>query len=202
MKKWCVIIQGQSNNVPILKEKWNGVDLIWSTWSNSNNQYEDKDVVISVDMPEETGVNNLYLQKWSTLNGIMIAKQLGYTHVLKWRSDQYPTNPSEFIKLFNENKLTFLSAHENNGYPYLVDYFMGGPINDVELLWDIPNGSYLFPEEAITKQVLSTNLKTKIEYVHSYLSDKNDVYWLGREFTLSKMLKDDSHVYNPNLFKN
>jgi hypothetical protein len=202
MKKWCVIIQGQSNHVPILKEKWKGVDLIWSTWSNSNNQYENDDVVISVDMPEEAGVNNLYLQKWSTLNGIMIAKQLGYTHVLKWRSDQYPTNAIEFIKLFNETKLTFLSAHENSGYPYLVDYFMGGPINDVELLWDIPNEQYLFPEEAITKQMLSTDLNTKIEYVHSLLSDKNDVYWIGREFTLSKMLKDDSHVYNPNLFRN
>ena len=175
MKKWCVIIQGQSNNVPILKEKWNGVDLIWSTWSNSNHLYTNDDIVISVDMPSDVGVNNLYLQKWSTLNGIMIAKQLAYTHVIKWRSDQYPTNSSELIKLFDENKLTFLSAHENNGYPYLVDYFMGGSIEDMELLWDIPNGEYQFPEEAITKQMLGTNLKPKIEYLHSKISSENDV---------------------------
>lgn len=202
MKKWCVIIQGQSNHVPTLKEKWSGVDLIWSTWSNSNHLYTQDDVVISVDMPEEKGVNNLYLQKWSTLTGIMVAKQLGYTHVIKWRSDQYPTDSVKFIKLFDETKLTFLSAHENNGYPYLVDYFMGGSIEDIELLWDIPNGEYKFPEEAITQQLNRTGLNHKVEYVHTHLTETNDVYWLGRDFTLSKMLKDDSHVYNSTLFKN
>lgn len=202
MKKWCVIIQGQTlPSVPVVKEKWEGIDLIWSTWSNSNHLYTKDDVVISVDMPEEKGVNNLYLQKWSTLNGIIVAKQLGYTHVVKWRSDQYPTNAVKFIELLDDTKLTFLSAHENNGYPYLVDYFMAGSIEDIELLWDIPNGEYRFPEEAITQHMISTKLVSKIEYLHTNLTEDNDVFWLSRNMTLSKMLKDDGHVYNPTLFK-
>jgi hypothetical protein len=201
MKSWCVIIQGQSNHVPILKEKWNGVDLIWSTWIGEESKYENGDIVIFSEFPTDRGVHNLHMQMISTLNGINKAKELGYTHVIKWRSDQYPTNSMEFLKLLDKTKLTFLSGNDATNYPYLIDYFTSGPIEDVELLWTIPTEIYKFPEEAITKQLLSSNLQSKVDYIHQKLSETNDVFWLGRNFTLLDMLTKD-YGYNPNLFKN
>lgn len=202
MKTSCIIIQGPSNHVSLLKEKWgDSIQLIWSTWAGEESKYTNSDVVVFSTPPIDRGVHNLYMQSVSTLNGISKAKELGFKNVIKWRSDQYPTNPIEFVKLFDENNLTLLSGNNLGLSPYLIDYFMGGSIEDVELLWSFPHDNYRFPEEAITKQLISTELKNKVEYIHANLSKDNDVYWLGRNFSLTEMLSKDSG-YNPTLFKN
>lgn len=201
MKNFCVVIQGPSNHVPLLKEKW-GTDfpLIWSTWIGEESKYESTDLVVFSEQPADRGVHNLYMQTNSTLNGINKAKELGFENVIKMRSDQYPTNPTEFVKLFDENKITFLSAHENNGNPFLIDYFMGGSINDLTLLWNFPKLAYRFPEQAITYQLQNTELKSRVSFTHNTMSDSNEVWWMGRNFGCYRMVKDGEHVYKDNLF--
>jgi hypothetical protein len=184
MKNFCVVIQGPSNYVPILKEKWSGVDLIWSTWIGAEGNYTADDVVVFSEVPNDRGVHNLYMQSVSTLNGIKLAKERGYENVIKMRSDQYPTNPTEFIKLFDETKINFFTYDTNTNRHYLVDYFMGGSISDIEYTWNIPPKPYSFPEEAITQKVFGSYLEKKINYIKPKITESNDIFWLGRNFGL------------------
>ena len=203
MRNFCIVIQGPSNHVPLLKEKWGTeIPLIWSTWVGEESKYDTNDMVVFSEPPVDRGVHNLYMQTVTTLNGINKAKELGFENVIKMRSDQFPTTPNEFVNLFDENKITFLSAHENNGDPFLIDYFMGGSIHDVELLWSFPKLPFRFPEQAITFQLKNTELKTRVAFTHNTMSTENEVWWMGRNFGCYRMVKDGEHVYKDNLFKN
>lgn len=203
MKDLCIIIQGPSRYVDTLREKWGGdFPIIWSTWKGEEDKYKKGDIVVVSEKPKQKGVQNLYLQQVSSLVGINVAEKFGFKNVIKWRSDQYPTNPKEFVNLFSEDKLTFLSAHTNSGNPYVLDYFMGGSIEDMKKLWSFGGGNYLFPEQAITLHLKNTNLINKTEFLQDKLTNENDVFWLGREFGCLKMLTESSHVYNPKVFEN
>tara|TARA_B100000035_G_scaffold280319_1_gene260505 strand:- start:86 stop:367 length:282 start_codon:yes stop_codon:yes gene_type:complete len=46
MNKLCLIIQGPSNNVAIIKEKYKNINipLIFSTWEGEENKYNENDI--------------------------------------------------------------------------------------------------------------------------------------------------------------
>jgi len=185
MKNCCIVIQGPSNHVSLLKEKWGSdVPLIWSTWVGEELKYKNNDVVVFSEPPIDKGIHNVYMQSVSTLNGIKLAKEHGFENVIKIRSDQYPTNPIQFIRLFDETKINFFTYDTNTNRHYLVDYFMGGSILDVEYVWNLPHKQYSFPEEAITQKVFGSYLEKKINYIKPKITESNDIFWLGRNFGL------------------
>ena len=94
--KRVIIIQGPSSNVLELKKAWLGYDIIWSTWFGEENNYNENDIVVYSDKPNESGVGNLNLQLITTHSGLIKAKELGYDRAFKWRSDMIPTNPDIF----------------------------------------------------------------------------------------------------------
>jgi hypothetical protein len=178
----AIIIQGPSTNVEELKNAWSGYNLIWSTWEGEESKYNNSDVVILNKLPKQKGVQNIALQKETTLNGINKAKELGYSRVLKWRSDLVPSNPNMLINSFKSECINFLAWH-NEG-KYFVDYFVEGDIQDIYKIWNIPRINDVFAEKITTENILSLGYK-KFNFVLNDLSDSNEIYWLKRNLKLS-----------------
>jgi len=88
----AIIIQGPSINVEGLRQQWIDFNVIWSTWVGEEGKYRSDDIVIFNNQPFDNGIQNIALQKESTLNGIRKAKELGFKWVLKWRSDMIPND--------------------------------------------------------------------------------------------------------------
>lgn len=199
MSDFCIIIQGPSRYVTQLKENYGDLPIIWSTWVGEEGNYNpNTDKVVLSHQPQNRGVHNLNMQRISTVNGLDFAKKLGYEYAIKMRSDQFPTNPTEFVKLFDKNKVTFLSAHKGGGNPYLIDYYMGGSIDDLLELWDLKVDGWPFPERAITDSAIK-KFKDKLSFTQGKMSLENDVYWISRKMTCKQMVDRGSHVYSDKL---
>jgi len=199
MSDFCIIIQGPSRYVTQLKENYGDLPIIWSTWVGEEGNYNpNTDKVVLSHQPQNRGVHNLNMQRISTVNGLDFAKKLGYEYAIKMRSDQFPTNPIEFVKLFDKDKVTFLSAHKGGGNPYLIDYYMGGSIDDLLELWDLKVDGWSFPERAITDSAIK-KFKDKLSFTQSTMSLENDVYWISRKMTCKQMVDKGSHVYSDKL---
>ena len=134
MNKICLIIQGASDYVTILKEKYKNMDIqiIFSTWEGEESKYNENDIVIFNKMPIERGIQNVMLQQLSTYNGLLKAKEMGFENAIKIRSDAYFTDLSYFLtNEIDYNKLNFLfflDYHRINGrdknsnhYKYFCD---------------------------------------------------------------------------------
>ena len=190
MDNLAIIIQGPSNYVNQIKNSFIGYDLIFSTWSGSQSKYEITDVVIYNELPIYSGPSNMNLQKITTINGLLKAKELGYSKALKIRSDLIPNNINEFIKLLNNDKLNFLSWHYHEVYDncpgYLIDYLMSGYIDDLIDLWDINDmSSCNVPEIILTQRYISKLMdKVDINYFLDGLSVNNDLFWLKNGISL------------------
>ena len=112
----AIIIQGESNYVENLRSAFKGCNTIFSTWHGEESKYSDDDKVIYNLIPDDRGPCNLNLQKISTINGLLLAKKLGFKKALKIRSDLIPNNTTEFLNLFNNNYLNFLCWHDHQVY--------------------------------------------------------------------------------------
>jgi len=185
--KLAIIIQGPANNIEELKLSWKDYTIIWSTWVGNEDKFSYDDIVIFSEKPKEFGIQNIALQKKSTLEGVNKAKELGFERVLKWRSDLLPNNSNELVKLFKENHLNFLAWH-NEG-KYFVDYFMEGPIDEVILAWDIPTIYGHFSERITTDNIFNKN-KIEFNFILDKLSDNNEIFWVKYNLFLSKYKKD------------
>lgn len=187
--KIAIVVQGTSNYVQEVKDTWKDFkcNLIFSTWKGSENKYNSSDIVIFNDEPSLPGPFNFNYQKISTYNGILKAKNLGYTHVLKIRSDYIPTNPKEFIKLLDLNKLNFLKWCYTTflwlEYPtlngYLDDHFVFGPIDYMLKLWDIKENFCFSPEIMLTWSYINKlSHIIDVNYILDKLNSNNDIYYI------------------------
>lgn len=187
-KKIAIVIQGPSLYVNEVKNAWKGFNdnLIFSTWKGDENKYDDNDIVIFNDPPIISGPRNFNYQKISTYNGLLKAKELGYTYALKIRSDYLPTNANEFIKLLDLNKLNFLSWDYTTflwtTYPtfngYLDDHFSFGKIDDMLTLWNIPFNFCDSPETMLTWNYISKLKHIDVNYILPKLNNNNDLYYI------------------------
>jgi hypothetical protein len=192
LNKVAVVIQGPSLYVKNIKKAFNGshIKLIFSTWNDEEPQYESSDIVVLSEKPNNTGPHNLNLQKITTLAGIKKAKELKFDYVLKWRSDMIPTNIIDLLKLFDFEKVNFLSWHNHSG-GYFCDYFTGGKIETIFDLWNFPENNYKYPEEAITQHFFKTlHSNNYINFILKKLSEKNDILWLKYKTKLSSYKQD------------
>jgi hypothetical protein len=182
--KGCVVVQGQtySNWLKEVRESWEGYQIIFSTWDNTDRRlYIESDIVIYNPIPADVGTKNLNLQKISTINGFLKAKELGWTRALKVRSDFSTKVADGFFELFDRNKLN-LHAYWNG---YVTDFFMEGEIDDVITLFDVPIiGPY--PEWNITKQLYQSKLNTKAVCILNKLKpNEADIVWMKTNAGLS-----------------
>lgn len=192
----AIIIQGPSNNVNEQKKCWEGFNIIWSTWVGEESKYNDADIVLFNSMPNEFGIQNIALQKESTLNGINKAKELGYKRVLKWRSDLLPSDAKSLVKTFKQESVNFLTWH-NEG-KYFVDYFIEGDINDVYNIWNVPTIHGPYSEKITTDNIFSLDLKN-FNFVGGDLSSDNEIYWTKYNINLSTY--KDAKCYSMEVIK-
>lgn len=180
--KGCVVVQGPTNGlyVELLKTKFEGYQLIFSTWEDAEKSaYEKGDIVLYNEYPIKPGFSNLNYQKVSTLNGIQKAKELGWKRVLKWRSDMFPTDADALFQSFDTTKLNGLAWVVNQG-GYITDYFFEGDVKDIETLYDVEMTND-FPEKNLTRQFYLKGLNTNVNWIISSLTNNNDIWWEHRD---------------------
>jgi len=193
MKDLVILIQGPSSNVKQLKSLWSDFPVLWSTWTGQENNYNDSDITLFNTLPSNPGQKNINLQKVSTLNGIKLARELGFSRVLKWRSDLIPTNTVKLVNCLDKEKINFLTWHSSCNY--FVDYFMETTIDEMEKIWSFDNLSNPVPEETITEQILKIENK-KYNYILDYLSDDCEIFWTKYNINLSSYKKESCYMLN------
>jgi len=185
--KLCVVVQGPSNNVDELKTAFDGIDIIFSTWVGYEDNYNSTDVVIFNSQPNSNECSNFLFQQKSTMSGLLLAKNRGYTHVLKIRSDMVSVGGNIF-DLFVDDRLNFLCWHYHEVYPkcpgYLVDYFMYGPIDDMIKLWDVSDIFCSVPEILITYSFIKNSIDPP-NFILYELQNGLDLYWIKNNIYLS-----------------
>lgn len=184
-----VVIQGSSTNVAEQKQAWKSHPILFSTWKGNESYYENSDMVIFNKPPVDCGPANFWMQQSSTMAGLKKAKEMGYDHCLKVRSDLIPTNSTAFLDCLDRNKMNFLCWHSHEVYPecsgYLVDYLMSGPIDQMIDLWDIPEAFCIVPEVLLTWNYIKRLGCFPINYFLNDLNESNDLFWLKRGVILS-----------------
>lgn len=198
MDKICLIIQGPSEHVNIIKEKYknSNIQLIFSTWKGEECKYNENDIVIFNKIPQERGIQNVMLQQLSTYNGLLKAKELGFKNAIKIRSDSYFTDFSLFLKNdidYNKlNFLYFLDYHRingpdksNNNYKYFCDYIQVSNVDNLLKMWDFKYEKSCYSEQLTTKHIFNTFKHEEIAFIGHYLTKDCDIYWIRRKLYLS-----------------
>ena len=181
MNKKCIIIQGPITKewVNFHKKIWEDEQLIFSTWENTPSEwFDNNDIVIYNKIPIETGTSNLNLQKITTQNGCLKAKEIGYDFVIKWRSDMFPTSKNILLHLFDESAFNIYSWISANGYNYISDFFYAGnPIDIYELFEGPTNG--VNAEIVLSKTFFDKKFDDKkINFIRNKLvTGINDIIW-------------------------
>ena len=142
-------------SLKLYKQHFPNAILIFSTWPISpelKKIIHDLDVHLVVnEKPQNPGISNINLQITTTRSGLLLAKRLGATHVVKTRSDQRAYNPSLLSYLYNLLQVFPVNAGEKiqksriigtslNTFKHriygLSDMFLFGEIDDLLLYWD------------------------------------------------------------------
>ena len=174
--KRCVIVQGPTygNCLPNIRYAFMNYDVIWSTWRGYESWYGDDDIVLFTHLPHDSGTKNLNYQKESTLEGLRLAKKLGYDRALKWRSDMWVNNADGLFRTFDDGYNTFCWVDSNGGY--LTDYWMEDSVDNLIQLWDVhPYGE--FPEKVITNRIKELGWMDRVNVVINKLNSDNDIFW-------------------------
>lgn len=194
--KLAIIIQGQSKNVKLFKEKFknNLGNIIFSTWEGDEGHYDNTDNVIFNKYPDERLPMNFNLQIISTIEGLKLAKTMGFTHALKLRSDMVPTNGDFIFNLLNNDNLNFLCWHNHQAYEncsgYLIDFLMSGKIDDMIQMWEGIEQKTAVPEINITWNLISKNMTDNIRYFVKDLTPDNDFIWLKTNQKMSELINN------------
>jgi hypothetical protein len=206
MDNICLIIQGPSVNVNILKDKYKNmnIQIIFSTWEGEESKYNENDIVIFNKMPKEKGIQNVMLQQLSTYNGLLKAKELGFENAIKIRSDSYFTDLSCFLKnTIDYNKLNFLfflDYHRLNGpdknsniYKYFYDYSQFSSVDNLLKMWNFKYDKCSYSEQLTTKHIFNTFKRDDIAFIGNYLTKGCDIYWISRKICLSTLNNDKQY---------
>ena len=177
MNDICVVVQGRTDVqfVKVLKEKFN-IPLIFSTWVDADKSaYSEKDIVLYNSYPSNRGPQNFQLQRISSLNGFIKAKELGFKRVIKWRCDLEPNNSDELLKLFERECINFYAfiQHEHG---YLADFFMEGDVDEMISLFTT-NINPPYPEFAFTHRMYELGFDTKINFLLNKLTSENNIFF-------------------------
>ncbi len=151
--------------VRLYHRNYPGAHIVVSTWMNSAPDQLSRlreagaEVRLSVP-PGIPGIANINFQRVSTASGLAAARERESTYVLKCRTDQRFFAPDLFVFMralqtaFPVNgtvQMDRLIATSLNSFKYrpysISDMFVFGRIEDVCLLWDIPEDPRTSPEK-------------------------------------------------------
>lgn len=134
----CVVLQGPlydhciDNLCQIIRTVPN---CIVSTWNNENSKHIEQlrsagplEVILNTK-PTHSGAQNLNYMTHSTSIGIDKAEELGFTHILRFRTDYATSEFGKFLRVcesMDPEKLVFMCWF--NDHAYIIDYFTFGPV--------------------------------------------------------------------------
>ena len=143
----CIVVQGPLYDkcMPYLLEDYKDYPYkILSTWNTEDPEKLEKlrkigfRIVLSDYPSPRTAINH---QALTTKRGTEFAKSLGYTHVLRFRSDVHCNDISKLISIYesyNKDKLVFLTWLESPDHnpphiyhAYLMDHIVYGPTDKI-----------------------------------------------------------------------
>jgi hypothetical protein len=140
--KTCYVITGiiDKYDINLLIEFYSNIqDKIISTWNNQDTTLIDElknngFIIIQDDYPINNKQTNY--QSKAVNNGCLKAKELGYSHVIRMRTDIHCDKTYLFLNLlineyFNKDKLVCFSGIETNDGVYFYDVMIGGEVNKV-----------------------------------------------------------------------
>ena len=104
---YCFLIQGpiyESCINPLINMTKNMTNVIISTWDDIPNKYiellkNNKIEIVINKKPDYNGIQNVNYANISICNGIKRAKELLYTHVLRFRSDLVLNNVNKMCDI-------------------------------------------------------------------------------------------------------
>lgn len=202
MNDIAIVIQGPSDYVIKQKQAWEDFreHCIFSTWKGSQTKYESSDNVVFNALPTFSGAGNLNYQMHTTLQGLKVAKSMGYNRALKIRSDLVPNNAKKFLEVINNQKLNFLCWHAHKVHPkfsgYLVDYLMSGDIDQLIRLWDIKVSLCNVAQIMLTYNCIKYCDYSNITYFLTSLTDNNNLFWLKKGITLKSYQEFSNYKQN------
>lgn len=195
MENWCVIITGKFENTNEIKKILKNYNLIFSTWEYEKTKYNEKDIVIFNNEDDYDNFSNgplsLYRQQKTILNGLFLAKKMGFKKALRLRSDFLIQKPEKFFELLDSQLNLYAYTTHQGGY--IVDYIMGGDINFMIDLWTIDKSAYYeFPEKLITFNFSKMNLKnSQYKFILDHVNKSNDIFWTKYNKFLSSYLENE-----------
>lgn len=187
-QKIAIVVQGPSLYVKEVKNAWKDYkqDIIFSTWVGSENEYDSDDIVIFNKFPKYAGHWNLNYQKISSYNGLLKAKELGYSWAIKIRSDYLPTNAKEFLKILKPDKINVLLWHYTefllNRFPtfkgYITDHLVAGPIDELIEMWNFKQNLCSAQTVITWSYIKKLSKKIGIYYFLNDLNNENDLFYI------------------------
>jgi len=139
----CLVLEGPLYDVciPYVLEMIKKVPTILSVWADEPSEKIEMfrgnaiDIVLSTK-PHIGGGSRINYPNTTLVNGFKRAKELGYTHAMRFRVDNYCPTIDEFIDIFkneSSDKLVGLCwfHHVESPAPngYIMDHIMYGPID-------------------------------------------------------------------------
>jgi len=173
------------------------VPSIVSTWADTNTdnikvlrEYA-VDVVLNTK-PLYNGIQNVNYANKNITNGILRAKDLGYTHVFTYRTDQYSPELPQLYRIFsNESSTSLVGLCWYNHlstiapYGYIMDHMLYGPVDIVYKY----RGSYQTPGDTrFTEAFLQEEYFAKS---HVSYSDTNTTF----RYVLDKIIGAGIEVF-------
>jgi hypothetical protein len=132
------VVQGHTHHLDKLLENYKSVEnVIWATDSSTDENTLERIrnsniTLVTKENPPEAGYGNINLQVGTTIAGILKAKEMGATHVIKVRSDLIFKDPARFVREYTfDDRLHFLAYCKHGDwcdknivdiYPELIDY--------------------------------------------------------------------------------
>jgi len=191
--KYAIVVQGPSMYYPILRHKFRGFSVIWSTWNGERVPWMKGEVVLN-KVPEIKGTRNIAMQQISTYNGILRAKELGFERVFKWRSDMYPIGMHRILKLLDFSSINMMYYH-NHRDGYFVDFFMEGDVDTMLKIWDFKDFDVEYPELAIKNSIIKHRIDN-ISFFGDGITEDNDIFWIKKGFFLSECRSNERLTCN------
>lgn len=197
---YCLILAGPlySSSISHIITMCKSVPSIVSTWDTESEesislirQYAAGVVLNSV--PEYPGVQHVNYANKSICAGIKHAKEMGYTHVMRFRTDFFSPNIIDLCNIFSKKGNDHLVAlcwfnrivppHAPHGY--IMDHIMFGPC---DLLYKY-RSSYQDKNDSRYTEIFLQDMYFNTSYV-SYEDVKHHV-----NFVLTKLIENDIKLY-------
>ena len=182
--KSCVVLQGplyQNCMDNLCKTVATTPNCIVSTWTSEDpvfiQQLRDAGAieVIQSEKPLFAGAQNFNYMTFSTTVGVNRAEELGFTHVLRFRTDFKISDFNKFMGIcesMDPEKLVFMCWFNFHHHQYLIDYFTFGPVHLVRQYYSArrPEGDDQFDHDKCNERILQETFfgKKPVKFEDTY----------------------------------